>query len=73
MAGYGSVATYAKLLEENEAESLLRETLEEEKETDQKLTELAEGINAQAAGSGSEEKEGRSESHRKAKAARASE
>jgi len=42
MAGYGSVATYAKLLEENEAESLLRETLEEEKETDQKLTQLAE-------------------------------
>ncbi len=73
IAAYGTVRTYATILEEQDAVSLLEKTLEEEKETDQKLTELAEGINAQAAGSGSEEKEGRSESHRKAKAARASE
>src|ERR1700683_1309230 len=34
IAGYGCVATYAKLLDDNEAEDLLRETLSEEKETD---------------------------------------
>lgn len=41
MAGYGCVATYAKLLGENQAETLLRQTLDEEKETDKKLTQLA--------------------------------
>jgi len=76
MAGYGSVATYAKLLEENEAESLLRETLEEEKETDQKLTQLAGSINVQAmnAGSDEESEEGRGRSGKpkgKARSARA--
>jgi ferritin-like metal-binding protein YciE len=49
MAGYGSVATYAKLLHENEAEGLLRQTLAEEKDTDKKLTKLAEHINVVAA------------------------
>jgi ferritin-like metal-binding protein YciE len=38
MAGYGRVATYAKLLGEDQAEPLLRQTLDEEKETDKKLT-----------------------------------
>jgi ferritin-like metal-binding protein YciE len=71
IAAYGTVRTYATILEEQDAVSLLEKTLEEEKETDQKLTELAEGINAQAAGSGSEESEGRPEAHRKANAARA--
>lgn len=76
MAGYGSVATYAKLLEENEAESLLRQTLEEEKETDQKLTQLAGNINVEAlkAGSDEESEEGRGRSGKlkgKARSARA--
>jgi ferritin-like metal-binding protein YciE len=71
IAAYGTVRTYATILEEQEAVSLLEKTLEEEKETDQKLTELAEGINAQAAGPRSEGSEGRPESHRKANAARA--
>ena len=57
IAGYGCVSTYAKLLGENEAESLLRQTLDEEKETDGKLTELAESINLKAAGSGEEVEE----------------
>ena len=48
IAGYGSVRTYAKLLGEEEAASLLEQTLNEEKETDQKLTKLAEKINVQA-------------------------
>ena len=57
IAAYGCVRTYAKLLGEEEAASLLQETLEEEKETDQKLTELAENINVEAAGSGADDNE----------------
>src|SRR5580692_2606553 len=48
IAGYGCVSTYAKLLGEAEAASLLEQTLAEEKETDEKLTELAEQINVVA-------------------------
>lgn len=49
ISGYGTARTYANLLGEREAAELLEETLEEEKETDAKLTELAEDINVQAA------------------------
>lgn len=69
MAGYGCVRTYAKLLGEDEAESLLRETLDEEKATDEKLTELAENINLVAANS--EETERDSNRSKRSKAARA--
>ena len=49
MAGYGCVRTYAKLLGHNEATKLLQQTLDEEKRTDEKLTELAVGsINTEA-------------------------
>lgn len=49
MAGYGCVRTYARLLGYNEAADLLQETLDEEAETDEKLTEIAESaINADA-------------------------
>jgi ferritin-like metal-binding protein YciE len=51
MAGYGCVSTYAKLLGEDEAVSLLRETLEEERETDKKMTQLSGQINLEAANS----------------------
>ena len=44
MAGYGCVHTYARLLGENEAALLLEQTLNDEKVTDAKLTELAETI-----------------------------
>ncbi|MEI4861281.1 DUF892 family protein, partial [Klebsiella pneumoniae] len=50
--------TWADLLGENEASALLEKTLEEEKETDQKLTQLAEKINVQAREEGSGGKEG---------------
>ena len=43
--------TYAKLLGEDEAESLLRETLEEERATDKKLTQLSGDINVEASNS----------------------
>jgi ferritin-like metal-binding protein YciE len=48
IAAYGCVRTWAGLLGETKAGALLEQTLEEEKETDEKLTELAEQINAQA-------------------------
>lgn len=48
IAGYGTVREFAELLGEDEHVSLLEETLEEEKETDEKLTQLAEQINTQA-------------------------
>lgn len=50
IAGYGTVRSFAQLLGEDEHVSLLEQTLEEEKQTDQKLTELAEEINRQATG-----------------------
>jgi ferritin-like metal-binding protein YciE len=50
IAAYGCVREYAQLLGESEAVSLLSKTLEEEKETDHKLPELAKTINQQAAG-----------------------
>lgn len=48
IAGYGSVRTFAKLLGEDEAVELLQQTLDEEAETDEKLTEFAESINVEA-------------------------
>lgn len=48
IAGYGTVRTFANLLGEDEAAKVLEETLEEEKETDRKLTELAGKINVEA-------------------------
>ena len=57
IAGYGTVRNYAKLLGEDQAVELLEQTLEEEKETDQKLTELSEQINLEALESGKDEEE----------------
>jgi ferritin-like metal-binding protein YciE len=48
IAAYGTVSEFAKILGESEHVSLLNQTLEEEKETDQKLTELAREINPEA-------------------------
>jgi ferritin-like metal-binding protein YciE len=48
IAGYGAVIAYAEVLGESEQASLLRETLEEEKETDEKLTDLSKDVNAEA-------------------------
>ena len=56
IAGYGTVRAFAELLGENEHVSLLEQTLEEEKQTDEKLSQLAEEINSQAGqGQGEEE------------------
>ena len=48
MAGYGTVRTYADLLGQPEFANLLQQTLDEEKEADRKLTEIAKTINVQA-------------------------
>jgi ferritin-like metal-binding protein YciE len=48
IAAYGTVIAFANQLGESEHASLLKETLEEEKETDEKLTSLSEEINSQA-------------------------
>jgi ferritin-like metal-binding protein YciE len=55
MAGYGTVIAFAEELGESEQASVLKETLEEEKETDEKLSTLAEEINAEANQSGDED------------------
>src|SRR5438094_802116 len=41
IAGYGCAATYAELLGDHESAKLLKQTLDEEKEEDKKLTNLA--------------------------------
>jgi ferritin-like metal-binding protein YciE len=48
IAAYGTARTHANLLGEQNAVALLEKTLKEEKETDQRLTDLAQGINAEA-------------------------
>lgn len=54
IAAYGAVHAYAELMGEGEAASLLQQTLDEEKETDQKLTEFSEQINSEAFNGGAE-------------------
>jgi ferritin-like metal-binding protein YciE len=50
ISGYGTARTYAKLLGESQSVQLLQKTLDEEAQTDEALTTLAEkSINAQAA------------------------
>ena len=52
IAAYGTVIAFAQTLGESDQAALLEETLSEEKETDEKLTELAKQINEQAASGG---------------------
>jgi ferritin-like metal-binding protein YciE len=50
MAGYGTARTYAELLGDQEGAKLLQTTLEEERQTDEKLSKLAKStINVAAA------------------------
>lgn len=48
IAGYGCVHRWAQLLGNDEAASLLQQTLDEEGEADKKLTEIAESLNVEA-------------------------
>ena len=49
IAGYGTARAFAELLGENGQVSLLEQTLEEEKQADAELTQLAQQINPKAA------------------------
>jgi ferritin-like metal-binding protein YciE len=57
MAGYGCVRTFATLLGYADAADLLQQTLDEEKEADQTLTELAESVINVEADAAEEEEE----------------
>jgi ferritin-like metal-binding protein YciE len=48
IASYGSVRTWAEQMGHTEAAALLQETLEEEKEADEKLTDIAANLNVEA-------------------------
>ncbi|HLH09925.1 MAG TPA: ferritin-like domain-containing protein [Terriglobales bacterium] len=48
IASYGCARTYAQLLGHNDWAQLLQQTLDEEKQTDQKLNQMAETINVEA-------------------------
>jgi len=53
IASYGSVRTYAELLGDDKTAALLEQTLQEEKATDAKLSELARNeVNLEAAHAG---------------------
>lgn len=54
MAAYSAVCEFAKELGQTKHASLLEKTLAEEKQTDEKLAELAKEINSQANDEGSE-------------------
>src|SRR5688572_9523586 len=55
IAVYGTLKTYARILGDGDAAGLLEETLEEEKETDEKLNQIAESLNLEAEEAGEKE------------------
>lgn len=57
IAGYGTLSSWARALALDDVAALLEETLNEEKEADEKLTELAGPILAEAEAMGSDEEE----------------
>jgi len=48
IASYGCLRTWSDLLELDQASTLLQETFDEEKETDERLTDIASSINVEA-------------------------
>jgi ferritin-like metal-binding protein YciE len=68
IASYGSLQSWARLLGEEDAADLLEETLDEERDTDERLTETAESaINVEETGEEAEEEEGEEEPDKKSK------
>ncbi len=57
MAAYGTVLALAKAMGQDEIAQLLSQTLEEEKATDQKLTQVSESVNKEAIGDDEEEED----------------
>lgn len=75
IAAYGTLRTYAELLGYDEQAELLQETLDEEKETDENLTELAVtciNMEANEDEEGEEEEESEGSANRVKKSERAS-
>jgi ferritin-like metal-binding protein YciE len=72
IAAYGTVRTWAQLLGKSDVAALLEESLEEEKETDQRLTAIAESTVNQAAASEGEEEDEEKPATRRASTARTS-
>jgi ferritin-like metal-binding protein YciE len=68
IAAYGTLIAYARQLGHEDAAELLEETLNEEKETDQKLTELAESILNEQANAGNDQDEEEEEEEKPARA-----
>jgi ferritin-like metal-binding protein YciE len=66
IAAYGTVHEFAKVLGETEHASLLEKTLQEEKQTDEKLTKLAKEINPRANGMVSPKEQGEARPGRRA-------
>jgi ferritin-like metal-binding protein YciE len=58
IAAYGTVVSFAEAMGQNEIHQLLAETLQEEKETDEKLTEVSEDVNSEAIEGEEEDEEG---------------
>jgi ferritin-like metal-binding protein YciE len=61
IAAYGTVATLAEAMGQEEVKELLGETLEEEKETDERLTQVAQSVNTEALSESGEEEGSESE------------
>jgi ferritin-like metal-binding protein YciE len=70
IAGYGVVRTFASLLGENSAVDLLQRTLNEEGETDKKLTALAETIINVEASEAEEDEKPKSKAKKKSRKGR---
>jgi ferritin-like metal-binding protein YciE len=58
IATYGCLRTWAEQLDESDCVKLLQKTLDEEAETDETLSEIAQSLNAEAA-EGEEDEEGK--------------
>jgi len=70
IASYGTLRTWANLLGKGDIAALLEDTLEEEKETDERLTGIAESFVNQAAAEGEEDEDMRPTRGRKTAATR---
>ena len=64
IAAYGTVKAFAEILGHDEHVSLLEQTLNEEKEADQKLNQIAEEVNASAEEEGDTGKSDREDTNR---------
>jgi ferritin-like metal-binding protein YciE len=58
IASYGTLATFAEIMGHQDAKDLLGQTLDEEKEADERLTQVAGHINFEAEAEGEEEQQG---------------